>query len=221
MKSAYQAPESKSSPFSQSPPNLKTDFDEKVLSRSTVSMDSFKRSSLDENSGNRTIQLDPQISGRYTNVSESERGLLYDSTPAPRLLEPQIVRASFSSREKIKQGVALQVPTPIRKADSLLTFEDLNVSEKDFYSHIRSNPVQPIQIGSSFSAQSSIYESSTPTRRTSTDVSALIGTPNQMAAKASIFRLNKLGSEIDVLQSRLDEIDGKRKSKVISRVIHH
>lgn len=51
-------------------------------------------------------------------------------------------------------------------------------------------------------------------------LAAIVSTPNQRAATASVSRLNKLGSDLDVLSSKLDDIDS-RKSKVISRVIQH
>ena len=61
----------------------------------------------------------------------------------------------------------------------------------------------------------------TPLRSTTTrGINVLLSTPNQKAAAASVSRLTKMGSELELLSSTLDNID-KRRSKVITKVMQH
>jgi len=174
---------------------------------------------------------------------------LYNSTPAQLPHEPQAIRSRDTLLEKhaggnvlfqdrshqlmferqipkrditcepVNASIVLQDPTPVRKADTLaakkspVLFGSIKSESKDSY-------------GSKWDAHSSYdaftNSAETPIRHASSrEVRAAISTPNQKAAQASIMRLSKLGSEIDMLQSKLDEIDGKRKSKFITRMIQH
>jgi hypothetical protein len=205
--------------FNPSPPNLRKNFVDDILKKNAdESPDSSKVENTFRFSSSKGFNLDQRESygkpigdGNLLSPKEDMTLSYYSSTPAQLPYEPQVTvtRAREVAREKPSSGMVLQDPTPMRKADSFLSAKS-----------------SPDSFGMSmFSSKEYIRSTSvdldTPLRQaTSREDRATLSTPNQRAAQASIVRLSKLGSEIDLLQSKLDEIDGKRKSKIITRTIH-
>ena len=188
---------------------------------------------------------EPQMTGSTAAISQSQfrqqsqspalaSASAYKSTPASRVQEPR-TGASLASRgsqlPRSPEAVLLQDPMPFRRMD---VTKSTSIPEESSLSK---------HLGTSydFRSKSANFQASTPGtdfERTGVEqseylgsygttlfkqsnqfgIGSLVSTPNQQAATASVSRLTKIGTDLDFLTSKLDDID-KRKSKVITRIL--
>jgi hypothetical protein len=188
----------------------------------------------------------PQMAGSTAAISQSQfrqqsqspalaSASAYKSTPASRVQEPR-TGASLASRgsqlPRSPEAVLLQDPMPFRRMDvtkSTSIPEESSLSKHlgtsyDFRSK-SANFQSSVTPGTDFErtgVEQSEYLGSYGTtlfkQSNQFGIGSLVSTPNQQAATASVSRLTKIGTDLDFLTSKLDDID-KRKSKVITRIL--
>jgi hypothetical protein len=148
----------------------------------------------------------------------------YQSSPAPRIDDPSFLHTNnnnsihsiqsplepFSATANFNAG---STTTNTACNGRSLNLSDLNTSIRRKETNINSNNNNNKSLRNSSSSSSSLVYKANHTN-------ILLSTPNQLAAKASVARLEKISNDLNGLESRLDDIDS-RKSQVYTKVLNH